>query len=73
MVIRYAVKVPRGLDGYYVRLRGTNVPNCTPYETDCQGNPLPDYLVTENLGFNGAEEAWLDLWFYSNPIFIEVQ
>lgn len=73
MVLRYAVKVPKGLNGYYVRLRGTNMPNCTPYETDCQGNPLPDYLVTENLGFDREVEAWRDLWFYSNPIFIEVE
>lgn len=56
----------------YFRLRGTNLVPNTPYETDAEGNPLPDYLVTYNLGIDGAEEAWRDLWFYSNPIFDKV-
>ena len=25
------------------------------------------------LGLDGAPEAWADLWFYSNPIFVYVQ
>jgi hypothetical protein len=29
--------------------------------------------VTENLGIDGADEAWRELWFYSNPIFAEVR
>jgi len=56
----------------YFRLRGSNVPPCTEYETDCQGNPLADSLATENLGLDGAAEAYADLWFYSNPIFVQV-
>ncbi len=72
-VLSYAVRVPRGFSGMYFRLRGTNLAHCTPYETDCLGNPLPDHLVTDNLGIDGAEEAWRDLWFYSNPIFVRVK
>jgi hypothetical protein len=58
--------------GIYFRLRGTNVPPGTPYETDEQGNPLADSLATDYLDLDGAEEAWADLWVYSNPIFVYV-
>lgn len=58
---------------FYVRLRGTNLAPNTPHETDAEGNPLPDRLATENLNVDQADEAWRDLWFYSNPIFIRVQ
>jgi hypothetical protein len=60
-------------DSMYFRLRGTNLPPNTPDETDEAGNPLPDALVTQNQGVNGAQEAWNDLWFYSNPIFVYVK
>jgi hypothetical protein len=70
-VITYHVK---DLDkGMYFRLRGTNVPVNTPFETDALGNPLADSLATANLGVDEAEEAWRDLWFYSNPIFVRVE
>ncbi|MCU0579286.1 MAG: hypothetical protein MUF69_07045 [Desulfobacterota bacterium] len=65
----------------YFRLRGTNLACNTPYETGpakllpaadyC--TPLADALVTQNLGIDGAQEAWDDLWFYSNPIFVYVK
>ena len=57
----------------YFRLRGTNLAPNTPDETDAAGNPLPDALVTQNQGVDGAQEAWNDLWFYSNPIFVYVR
>jgi len=57
----------------YFRLRGTNIAANTPYETDEQGNPLLDTLATDNLGIDGVEEAYADLWFYSNPIFVKVK
>ncbi len=70
-VITYPVK---GLDkSMYFRLRGTNQPVNAPFETDEMGNPLADSLATAGLGLDGAEEAWADLWFYSNPIFVKVQ
>jgi hypothetical protein len=65
----------------YFRLRGTNLACGAPNETGpatalpsadyC--SPLADALVTANLGIDGAQEAWDDLWFYSNPIFVIVK
>lgn len=101
----------------YLRLRGTNLPAAVPYETDADGNPLPDIYTNAaavnpsvpggadgmpanaNLripctsvgttDFDGCPAhlptingqkyvaydvaAWSDLWFYSNPIYIEVK
>jgi hypothetical protein len=101
----------------YVRLRGTNLPALVPFETDADGNPLPDLSTnagqvnpsvpggndgipagtnlripcgtTGTTEFDGCPShlpvvngqkmvafdvaAWADLWFYSNPIYIEVQ
>jgi hypothetical protein len=99
----------------YLRLRGSNLPPSVPFETDANGNPLPDLYtnasdptqlkipctaVGSNVPANGATfaqgsgtidgcpahlatvngqkyvsydvAAWSDLWFYSNPVFIEV-
>jgi hypothetical protein len=50
----------------YFRIRGTNLPLNTPEELDGAGNPLPD--IAEE---NSAAKAFSDLWFYSNPLFIE--
>jgi hypothetical protein len=50
----------------YYRLRGTNLAVNTANETDACGNPLPDTLM----GKNTAAKAFADLWFYSNPIFV---
>ncbi len=69
-VIVYNVKADKSK---YYRLRGTNVPPNTPYETDAEGNPLADYLATDHLSLDKAQEAWADLWFYSNPIFVYVK
>jgi hypothetical protein len=66
----------------YFRLRGTNLPPNTPNETDAEGNPLSDTLAKNitythpdlgpNTPLDTDVEAWSDLWFYSNPIFIQV-
>jgi hypothetical protein len=71
---------PQG-DCYY-RLRGTNLPPGTLNETDSSGNPLADSLASNITYYNPVKksnitldtdvEAWSDLWFYSNPIFIRV-
>ncbi len=55
----------------YFRLRGTNNTLNQPFETDEFGNPLSDALAA-NLGLDGVAEAYADLWFYSNPIFVQV-
>lgn len=80
MVYRFRAET----DGY-VRARGTNIPAGTPNERDIDGNPLSDDL-SDNIAcsdptcpphVNGIldkdVEAWADLWFYANPIFIEVR
>jgi hypothetical protein len=50
----------------YFRLRGTNLALNTLEELDGAGNPLPD-IVEEN----SASKAFADLWYYSNPVFVE--
>jgi hypothetical protein len=66
----------------YFRLRGTNMPPSTPNETDARGNLLSDTMAS-NIMYNDPKTnvptklandvaAWADLWFYSNPIFIQV-
>ena len=62
-VVRYHLIVQQDM---YFRLRGTNLPANTPGETDAQGNPLLDAVP------NSEAAAWRDLWFYSNPIFVNV-
>jgi hypothetical protein len=53
----------------YLRLRGTNQGLNVVNQTDANGNPLNDELEYPN----DEAKAWADLWFYSNPIFIDVQ
>ena len=104
----------------YFRVRGTNMPKGTPFETDANGNPLlddfsmfipcfaapqedltvtpvpnnsafsaqlqvaaefdgsvcPDHLPVDSMGVRYIDadvEAWSDLWFYANPIFVRVR
>lgn len=90
-------KVSNVTASQYFRLRGTNLPPATPNETDANGNPLLDFLVSpvdqQAAGtvpcadaacpahlrtVNGVKyssfdvASWADLWFYSNPVFVEV-
>jgi hypothetical protein len=94
-------RIPAVKLSQYVRLRGTNLPAATPFETDANGNPFNDYdLIPQDDGatatipgkvvcadtacpahmrtINGVKYSsfdvagWADLWFYSNPIYIEV-
>lgn len=55
----------------YLRLRGANLGLGVENETDMDGNPLNDDLA-KNRGLENAGEAYADLWFYSNPIFVNV-
>lgn len=64
LTIEYSL-TPQAEKTYY-RLRGTHLAPNTPGETDAEGNPLPDE------GVNTAEKALNDQWFYSNPIFCEI-
>jgi len=121
-------RIPAVSQSQYVRLRGTNMPPGVPFETDANGNPLPDVNTnttttlpagcttnctaqgtlripcTTTSGSNVPENgvpypadsdpidacpnhlpsingtkyvaydvaAWSDLWFYSNPIYVQV-
>ena len=104
-------RIPAVSASQYVRLRGTNMPPAVPFETDPNGNPLPDIFTnatdptmlripcsavhSATSQFDGCPDhlatasgasnaiagqravsfdvaAWADLWFYSNPIYIEV-
>ena len=83
-------RIPAAKVSQYLRLRGTNLPPATPFETDASGNPLLDFGAAGKISCadaacpahmtvtNGAKTssydvaAWADLWFYSNPVFIEV-
>lgn len=72
------------MEDSYIRARGTNIPAGTPNVRDIDGNPLPDFL-NNNIAcsdpacpphVNGIldqdVEAWANLSFHTNPIFIEV-
>ncbi len=50
----------------YFRLRGSNIGLNVTSQTDGSGNPLADDLMAPNT----AEKTFADLWFYSNPIFV---
>jgi hypothetical protein len=52
----------------YLRLRGTNLAAGTPGMTDAAGNPLMDAP-----GASSPANAWKSLWFYSNPVWINVR
>jgi hypothetical protein len=69
--------VPQVQSDMFFRVRGTNLGydvrkmdstgTKIVYGTDAAGNPL-----INTPGTNNADMAWDDLWFYSNPIFVEV-
>lgn len=72
-VITYTVNSVQ--NDMFFRVRGTNLGygvnvtrnGSTVYGTDAVGNPLKN-----TPGLNTADDAWSDLWFYSNPIFVNV-
>ncbi len=100
-MMRWTVPVNAMASDSYVRIRGTNIPQGTPFESDADGNPLfdgqadnivcpfenpapeegfnpnfcPDHLPTNEAGqkvISFGLEAWVDLSFHGNPIFIKV-
>jgi len=52
----------------YFRLRGSNLGVGVKNQTNADGDPLIDM----KMGKNTPAKAWADLWFYSNPIFVDV-
>jgi hypothetical protein len=87
---KMSYRIPAAKVSQYLRLRGTNLPPATPFETDASGNPLLDFgsdgkiacgdaaCPAHMTATNGAKTssydvaAWSDLWFFANPVFIEV-
>ncbi|SFJ73517.1 S-layer homology domain-containing protein [Paenibacillus sp. UNC496MF] len=71
-VITY--ELPRASKDQYFRLRGTNLGANVPGETQ-DGNPLIDPKTTTEdpaARFNEINDRnYKDLWFYSNPIFVD--
>ena len=63
-VILYYLKV--GKDRFF-RIRGTNQSLANGQLDRTNGNLDP---LADPLGLNTEAEAWTDLWFYSNPIFV---
>jgi hypothetical protein len=60
--------LPQLQQDVYLRLRGSNLGMNVNNETE-NGNPLIDDLMKSNT----QAKAYADLWFYSNPIFINVK
>ena len=81
-VMTYRVKVTKDM---YFRLRGTNwAAGANPTQIDTKGNPVVDtqdyvdYPNPTNGGLtnvhgNTPDNAWADLWFYANPVFVNVK
>ena len=65
-VFQYRAQLNLRFNKGYLRLRGTNLPPNTDFETDPDGNPLIDDHSTRR---NTKEIAQNDCWFYTNPIF----
>jgi hypothetical protein len=65
--------LPKTDKNMFYRLRGTNMAPGTAGQTDSNGNPLIDTDATALTGTNTATEAFNDLWFYTNPIFVNAQ
>ncbi|HOL12850.1 MAG TPA: hypothetical protein PLD61_00615, partial [Bacillota bacterium] len=65
-VFQYRARLNLRFNKGYLRLRGTNLPPNTDFETDPDGNPLIDDHSTRR---NTKEIAQNDCWFYTNPIF----
>ena len=73
--------------GTYFRLRGTDLAPGTTNQTDASGDPLVDTLTYQTLPnpdpaqvatqptvtISTPRQAWADLWFYSDPIFVKVR
>lgn len=68
--LTFTVKADK--DRYY-RLRGTNLEVSVEGQTDEMGNPLRDEMKERPSADSINDHNYLDLWFYGNPIFVDVQ
>lgn len=68
--LTFTVKADK--DRYY-RLRGTNLEVSAEGQTDEMGNPLRDEMKERPSADSINDHNYSDLWFYGNPIFVDVQ
>lgn len=68
--LTFTVKADK--DSYY-RLRGTNLEVSVEGQTDEMGNPLRDEIKERPSADSINDHNYSDLWFYGNPIFVDVQ
>ena len=68
--LTFTVKADK--DRYY-RLRGTNLEVSVEGQTDEMGNPLRDEMKERPSADSINDHNYSDLWFYGNPIFVDVQ
>jgi hypothetical protein len=72
-ICHISFKLPTTDKNMYYRLRGTNLAPNTIGLTDQNGNPLVDIPFNSAKGTNTPEANFIDLWFYSNPIFVSAR
>lgn len=65
-------ELPASDKNMYYRLRGTNNVIGSK-DVDVNGNPTIDTPIEIVTGDNTVEKAYSDLWFYSNPIYVNAQ
>lgn len=68
--LTFTVKADK--DRYY-RLRGANLEVSVEGQTDEMGNPLRDEIKERPSADSINDHNYSDLWFYGNPIFVDVQ
>lgn len=68
--LTFTVKADK--DRYY-HLRGTNLEVSVEGQTDEMGNPLRDEMKERPSADSINDHNYSDLWFYGNPIFVDVQ
>lgn len=64
--------IPASSKNMYYRLRGTNNAVGTA-NVDANGNPAIDTALGVFAGDNTVQKAYSDLWFYTNPVFVNAQ
>ncbi|MDR3020317.1 MAG: hypothetical protein LBU66_05375, partial [Treponema sp.] len=72
-VCHISFTLPKTDKNMYYRLRGTNLAPNTAGLTDADGNPVVDTPFESVKGLNVPAMTFADLWFYSNPIFVNAR
>jgi hypothetical protein len=67
-VVRFSYRVKVGSDPFYLRLRGTDGNRSQP---GLRGTKVDPHGPAADV--RGDADPWKDLWFYTNPIFVDVR